>query len=64
VWVTDRGFCSAENRRYLRSGDHYYIIGETLRSGSAQVKAALSRQGRYTDIAGNMRIKRGVDQRA
>jgi hypothetical protein len=57
VWVTDRGFSSAENRRYLRSGDHHYIIGEKLRSGSAEVKAALSRQGRYTDIAGNMRIK-------
>jgi len=57
VWVTDRGFSSAENRRYLRSGDHHYIIGEKLRSGSAEVRAALSRQGRYTDIAGNMRIK-------
>jgi hypothetical protein len=57
VWVTDRGFSSAENRRYLRSGDHHYIIGEKLRSGSAEVKAALSRQGRYTGIAGNMRIK-------
>jgi hypothetical protein len=57
VWVTDRGFSSAENRRYLRSGDHHYIIGEKLRSGSAEVKAALSRQGRYTDIAGNMRVK-------
>jgi hypothetical protein len=57
VWVTDRGFSSAENRRYLRQGDHSYIIGEKLRSGSAEVKAALSRQGRYTDISGNMRIK-------
>ncbi len=57
VWVTDRGFSSAENRRYLRSGDHHYIIGEKLRSGSAEVKAALSRQGRYTGIAGNMRVK-------
>ncbi|MGH3419853.1 MAG: IS1634 family transposase [Streptosporangiaceae bacterium] len=57
VWVTDRGFSSAENRRYLRSGDHHYIIGEKLRSGSAEVKAALSRQGRYTGIAANMRIK-------
>ncbi len=57
VWVTDRGFSSAGNRRYLRSGDHHYIIGEKLRSGSAEVKAALSRQGRYTDIAGNMRVK-------
>ena len=57
VWVTDRGFSSAENRRYLRSGDHHYIIGEKLRSGSAEVTAALSRQGRYADIAGNMRVK-------
>jgi transposase len=57
VWVTDRGFSSAENRRYLRQGDHQYIIGEKLRSGSAEVKAALSRQGRYTEISGNMRIK-------
>jgi hypothetical protein len=57
VWVADRGFSSAENRRYLRSGDHHYIIGEKLRSGSAEVKAALSRQGRYTEIAANMRIK-------
>ncbi|MEV6058247.1 IS1634 family transposase [Streptomyces sp. NPDC052107] len=57
VWVTDRGFSSAENRRYLRSGDHAYIIGEKLRSGSPEVKAALSRQGRYTEIAENMRVK-------
>jgi hypothetical protein len=57
VWVTDRGFSSEANRRYLRSGEHSYIIGEKLRSGSAEVKAALSRQGRYTEISGNMRIK-------
>ncbi|MFG2091947.1 IS1634 family transposase, partial [Spirillospora sp. NPDC048824] len=57
VWVTDRGFSSSRNRRYLRSGDHSYIIGEKLRSGSAEIKAALSRQGRYTEIAGNMRVK-------
>jgi hypothetical protein len=57
VWVTDRGFSSADNRRHLRQGDHSYIIGEKLHSGSAEVKAALSRQGRYTEISGNMRIK-------
>ena len=57
VWVTDRGFSSEENRRYLRRGDHAYIIGEKLRSGSPEVKAALSRQGRYTEIAENMRVK-------
>ena len=47
VWVADRGFTSAENRRYLRRAASDYIIGEKLRSGSAEVKAALSRQGRY-----------------
>jgi hypothetical protein len=46
VWVADRGFTSQANRRYLRRGDHHYIIGEKLRSGSAEATAALSRQGR------------------
>jgi len=57
VWVADRGFTSAENRRYLRKGDHHYIIGEKLRSGSAEAGAALSRQGRYQDVAENLRVK-------
>ena len=57
VWVADRGVTSAENRRYLRSGDHHYIIGEKLRSGSAEADAALSRQGRYQDVAANLRVK-------
>ena len=34
VWVADRGFSSEHNRRYLRQGDHAYIIGEKLRSDS------------------------------
>lgn len=42
MWVADRGFSSAENRRYLRKGDHAYIIGEKLRSGSPEVQAASS----------------------
>jgi DDE family transposase len=57
VWVADRGFASAKNRRYLRGGDHHYIIGEKLRSGSAEADAALSRQGRYQDVAANLRVK-------
>lgn len=57
VWVADRGFSSQRNRRYLRQGDHAYIIGEKLRSDSPEIKAALSRQGRYTPIAENMRVK-------
>jgi hypothetical protein len=57
VWVADRGFTSAKNRRYLRSGDQHYIIGEKLRSGSAEADAALSRQGRYQDVTANLRVK-------
>jgi len=57
IWVADRGFASAENRRYLRRGDHHDIIGEKLRSGSAEATAALSRQGRYAEVAGNLRVK-------
>jgi transposase len=29
VWVADRGFSSEHNRRYLRQGDHAYIIGRS-----------------------------------
>ena len=57
MWVADRGFSSQANRRYLRQGDHAYIIGEKLRSGSAEAKLALSRQGRYQQIADNLRVK-------
>jgi transposase len=57
IWVADRGFTSAENRRYLRKGGGHYIIGEKLRSGSAEAAAALSRQGRYKDAAGNLKVK-------
>jgi Transposase DDE domain len=57
IWVADRGFASAQNRRYLRKGDHHYIIGERLRSGSAEATAALQRQGRYQQVAGNLRVK-------
>ncbi len=57
VWVADRGFASKANRRYLRRGDHHYIIGEKLRSGSAEAAAALSRQGRYQEVTANLRVK-------
>jgi hypothetical protein len=57
IWVADRGFTSAENRRYLRRGGNHYIIGERLRSGSAEADAALSRQGRYQEVAENLRVK-------
>ena len=57
VWVTDRGFSSKQNRRYLQRGAGHYIIAEKLRSDSADIKTALSRQGRYQTVAGNLRVK-------
>ena len=60
VWVADRGFQSAENRRYLQRAGGHYILGEKLRSSSKEAKAALSRQGRYHVVAGNLRVKEVV----
>jgi len=56
-WALDRGFTSAENRRYLQRGGGHYIMGEKLRGDSAEAAAALSRQGRYHTVAGNLRVK-------
>ncbi len=36
-------------------------IGEKLRGASVQAKAALSRQGRYHTVAGNLRVKQVLD---
>ena len=66
IWVADRGFTSQKNRRALMRGGGGYIIGEKLRSGSAEVKAALSRQGRYATVKDNMQVKEvsiGADDR-
>jgi len=57
VWVADRGFSSKENRRALMRGAGGYIIGEKLRSGSEEVRAALSRQGRYATVKDNLQVK-------
>jgi hypothetical protein len=57
VWVLDRGFTSERNRRYLQRGGGHYIVGEKLRSDSKEANAALSRQGRYHTVAGNLRVK-------
>ena len=56
VWVTDRGFASAENRRLLRTGGGHYIQAEKLR-GVNEATAALARPGRYATVAGNLRVK-------
>src|SRR5664280_2471628 len=60
VWVTDRGFASAQNRRYLQRAGGHYISGEKLRGESAEAKAALARAGRYHVVAGNLEVKEVV----
>jgi DDE family transposase len=57
VWVADRGFASAANRAYLTKGGGHYIHAEKLRNTNAEAAAALSRQGRYHTVAGNLRVK-------
>jgi hypothetical protein len=51
IWVADRGFTSAQNRRHLAAGGGGYILGEKLRSGSPEAAAAMARQGRYQEVA-------------
>jgi hypothetical protein len=60
VWVTDRGFNSAENRRYLQRAGGHYITGEKLRGDSKEARAALARQGRYQVVADNLEVKEVV----
>ena len=57
VWVADRGFASAANRAYLSKGGGRYIHAEKLRGTNAEAAAALARQGRYHQVAGNLRVK-------
>ena len=57
VWVADRGFQSAENRRYLQRAGGHYILGEKLRGNDQEANLALGRQGRYHTVAGNRRVK-------
>ncbi|HEU5217271.1 MAG TPA: IS1634 family transposase [Gemmatimonadales bacterium] len=57
IWVADRGFTSSQNRRALMQGSGGYIIGEKLRSGSAEVKGVMSRQGRYKTVKDNLQVK-------
>jgi Transposase DDE domain len=57
VWVAGRGFASAANRVYLSRGGGHYIHAEKLRGTNAEAAAALARQGRYHQVAGNLRVK-------
>ena len=56
VWVVDRGFASADNRRMLQRGGHHWIMGEKLRAGGDN-HDALARPGRYRRVADNLQVK-------
>jgi len=60
VWVGDRGFQSEENRRYMQRAGGHYIFGEKLRGNDKEANTALARQGRYHEIAENLRVKEVV----
>src|SRR6266511_1796295 len=57
IWALNRGFTSAANRHYLQRASGHYIMGEKLQGDSKEAAAALSRQGRYQVVAGNLRVK-------
>ncbi|MDQ5832491.1 MAG: IS1634 family transposase [Actinomycetota bacterium] len=60
VWVIDSGFSSTENLRYLKRAGGHYIAGMKLRSGTAEAKLALKRQGRYHVVADNIAVKQVI----
>ena len=60
VWVVDSGFSSQENLRYLQRAGGHYIAGMKLRSGTAEARLALKRQGRYHTVAENMTVKQVI----
>jgi len=57
VWVVDSGFSSQENLAHLKRSGGHYIAGMKLRSGTAEAKLALKRQGRYHVVAENIEVK-------
>ncbi len=57
VTVIDRGFSSAANLTALQRAGGGYIAGMRMRDGNPLVTEAMSRQGRYQDVADNLRVK-------
>jgi Transposase DDE domain len=63
IWVADRGFSSAENRRYLRKAGGHSIIGEKRRSGSPEADAALLRRAATRTSRGTSRSRKSGSPR-
>ena len=60
VFVGDRGMVSAENLRTLSLGGGKYIVCVPVVRGAEVEKQVLTRRGRYSDVAGNLRVKEVV----
>jgi hypothetical protein len=60
VFVGDAGMNSEENRRKLALGGGKYILASRMRAGDEVTKEVLTRQGRYQEVAGNLRVKEVV----
>ena len=57
VTIVDRGMSSEANLDYLTRAGGHYIAGERMRSGAPLVEQALSRQGCYSRVRDNLRVK-------
>ncbi|GAB6172667.1 IS1634 family transposase [Paradesulfitobacterium aromaticivorans] len=60
ITVTDRGFSSEENLRFLQQAGGHYIAGERLSAGKPEVEKALSHPGRFRAIRDNLEVKEVV----
>ncbi|MCA1698211.1 MAG: IS1634 family transposase [Actinobacteria bacterium] len=60
VWVVDSGFSASENLRHLKRSGGHYIAGMKLRSGTAEARLALRRQGRYHVVSDNLSVKQVI----
>lgn len=60
VFVGDAGMVSADNLRTLSLGGGKYIVCVPVVRGGEVEKEVLTRRGRYSDVAGNLRVKEVV----
>jgi len=57
ILVCDSGFASRDNLAYLTRGGGHYLAGIRMRAGMPDIEQALSRQGRYLQVADNLAVK-------
>lgn len=56
LWVVDRGFNGADQKRYLQRGGDHVIVGEKLR-GTKVAAEILGRPGRFQKVRDNVEVK-------